>query len=445
MATGPGTGSRPARVFKPLNRRAVAAWCLYDWANSAVPTIIGTFIFATFFTKAVAPDEVTGTAFWGNAMAVAGLGVAILAPILGAIADETGRRKPWIAVFTVLCCLATAMLWFVEPDESWVFYALAFAVLSTWGFEFASVFYNAMLGDIAPRSHLGRVSGWAWGLGYVGGLASLVLCLIGFVQTETPWFGISTENAENIRVVALVTALWLAVFSLPLFLFTPDRRPSHEGRSSSGIGASVVKGISTLVQTFRDLKHHAILARFLFARMIYADGIGTLFAFGGIYAAGTFGMSFAEVIQFAIAMNVGSALGAAAFSFLDDRIGGKRVILISLSALIVFGGALLIIDSITLFWVFGLGLSVFVGPVQAASRAMVARLAPDEKQTEFFGLFAFSGKATAFLGPLILATVTQVFDSQRAGMATIVVFLAVGFALLLPLKLQAHIAREEKP
>ncbi|MDJ0684239.1 MAG: MFS transporter [Alphaproteobacteria bacterium] len=412
-----------------LEKKAVWAWCLYDWANSAVPTVIGTFVFATYFTKAIAPDEVTGTGLWGNAMALAGLGVAVLAPVLGAIADGAGRRKPWIAFFTAACCVATAMLWFAAPSEEWIYWALIFTILSTWGFEFGTVFYNAMLADVAPRSHYGRVSGWGWGLGYAGGLASLVVCLIGFVQTETPWFGVSTENAENIRAVTLVVAVWFAVFSLPLLILAPDR---PRGLS---LGPAVRQGLATLVETIRQLKRYRLIARFLLARMIYADGIATLFAFGGIYAAGTFGMSFAEVIQFAIAMNVGSALGAAAFAFLDDRIGGKPVITLSLIALITFGSILLLIDSVTLFWIFGLGLSVFVGPVQAASRAMMARLAPPEKESEFFGLYALSGKATAFLGPLILGWVTVAFDSQRAGMATVVVFLLIGLALLAPLKL----------
>ncbi len=405
---------------------ALAAWAFYDWANSAFPAVITTFVFAAYFEKAVAADVVSGTEAWGYALSLSALAVAFCGPVLGAIADHAGRRKPWIFVFTLWCAAATWMLWFAEPDTSFILWALVFVALANFAFEMAVVFYNAMLPSLAGRHNMGRVSGLGWGLGYLGGLACLGLALVALVQAETPWFGIAKENAENIRAAGPLVAIWLVVFSLPFFLFTPDV-PS----TGLSMGDSVRRGLKTLGRTLRNVRQHAAIARFLLARMIYTDGLTTLFAFGGIYAAGTFGMDFEELILFGIGMNVTAGIGAAAFAWVDDWIGPKRTILIALCCLTVLSVAILLVPSKTLFWVFGLPLGLFVGPAQAASRSLMAHMAPDGLHTEMFGLYALSGKATAFLGPALLGLVTGVFASQRAGMATILVFFIVGAVLML--------------
>ncbi len=416
--------------FRPEGKRghfvSLFSWCLFDWANSAFPTVITTFVFAAYFTKAVAESAIQGTAQWGHAQSLAGLTVALLGPVLGAIADKGGRRKPWLFIFTALCVISTAFLWFTLPERGDVLWALTFVALGTIGFEFGMVFYNAMLPGLAPPGHIGRISGWGWGLGYVGGLACLALALVGFVQTETPWFGLDPDTAEPVRATALLVTVWFALFAVPLFLFTPDQ--ASKGRTPY---EAMREGLADLLRTLREVRKYATVVRFLIAHMLYADGLVTLFAFGGIYAAGTFGMDIAEIIVFGIAINVTAGVGAALFAWLDDWIGPKRVILISIAGLILFGTALVVAEGKTMFWVFALPLGVFVGPAQAASRSLMARLAPEGMETEMFGLFAFSGKATAFLGPAALAWATLAFDSQRAGMATVLVFFAAGFALLL--------------
>jgi UMF1 family MFS transporter len=408
------------------NRRGQIAWAFYDWANSAFPTVILTFVFATFFTQKIAENEITGTSQWGYAMSLSALAVAVVAPILGAIADNSGRRKPWLGGFTLMAVISSALLWFAEPNTTFILWALVFAGLGNFAFESGMVFYNAMLPDICKPERFGRLSGWAWGLGYAGGLSCLVIALFGFAQAERPWFGLSKEGAENIRGTATLVAVWFIVFSLPLFLFTPDK-------PATGVpfGQAVRDGWTTLIGTFRNLRQHAQTARYLIARMIYTDGLNTIFAFGGIYAAGSFGFTFEQIITFGIAINVTAGLGAVGFAWVDDKIGAKTTILWAVAGLTVFGIALLIIESQTMFWVFGLGLGIFVGPAQAASRSLMAHLAPAELRTEMFGLYALSGKATAFLGPLVLALFTDMFQSQRAGMATIIVFFMVGGALML--------------
>jgi len=407
------------------SRKGVIAWALYDWANSAFPTVVITFVFATYFTQGIVKDEVAGTSLWGYTMSLSAFAVAVLTPILGAIADQSGRRKPWLATFTLMAVVSSALLWFAEPANEFILWALVFAGIGNFAFESGMVFYNAMLPDIAKKERLGRISGWAWGTGYAGGLACLVVALIGFVQTETPWFGIGTDAAANIRATTVLVAIWFLVFSIPLFAFTPDR-PS----TGMAMGNAVRTGLSTLVETLKQVRQYKQIARFLLARMIYTDGLNTLFAFGGIYAAGSFGFSFTEIIQFGIAINVTSGLGAAAFAWIDDWIGPKKTILISVTALIVLSVLLLVIESKTLFWIFGLGLGIFVGPAQAASRSLMAHMAPERLRTEMFGLFAFSGKATAFLGPAAVAFATDMFSSQRAGMSTIVIFFVVGAVLM---------------
>ena len=407
------------------SRRALVAWSFYDWANSAFPTLIITFVFAAYFTKAVAPDVVSGTAMWGWAMSASALGVALAGPVLGAVADRGGHNKRWLGFFTAVCVVATAALVMVAPNATWVVYALVMVAIANFAFERGVVFYPAMLPALVAGDRIGRISGWAWGLGYAGGLSCLALALVAFVQAEVPWFGVPKADAMNVRATAVLTALWVGVFSIPLFLWAPDKPGS--GKPA---GTLVREGVSELWKTLKAFRQHKVAFQFLFARMIYTDGINTLFAFGGIYAAGTFGMSFSELIIFGIGINVTAGIGAAGFGWLDDRLGPKTVVMIALAGLSILGAALLMAQGKMLFWAFALPLGLFVGPAQAASRSYMARLAPRGMETEMFGLYALSGKATAFLGPALLGWATLMFDSQRAGMATILAFFALGAGLL---------------
>ena len=421
--------ARDRMVATPKHRlvikKGLISWCLYDWANSAFPTVITTFVFAAYFAKGVAADEISGTSQWGYALSLSAIAIAIAGPVRGAVADQSGRRKPWIVFFTSLTAIACLSLWWVEPDSAFVFKALVAVALANFAFEMGVVFYNAMLPNLAPRESIGRWSGWGWGLGYVGGLTCLALVLVGFVQVEVPWFGLDKSSAEHLRATGPIVALWIIVFALPLFVFTSD-----EGKISKFWLDSVREGLGGLMRTLTNLGRYEHLVWFLLARMIYTDGLNTLFAFGGIYAAVTFGMAFSELILFGVAINVTAGIGAIGFAWSDDYFGAKRTILGTLGALILISTALLIIENKTLFWAVGVSIGFFVGPAQSASRSMMARLAPKDMRAEFFGLYAFSGKATAFLGPAAVAVFTDLYQSQRAGMAMIVVFIVVGLLLM---------------
>ncbi|MBF0251333.1 MAG: MFS transporter, partial [Alphaproteobacteria bacterium] len=320
-------------------------------------------------------------------------------------------------------------LWFVKPDPAWALFALAGVALANFGFEMAVVFYNAMLPGLTTPGRMGRLSGWAWGLGYAGGLSCLAVALIGFALPDQPWFGLTKAGGENIRATAVLTALWMAAFALPVFVWTPD-----SSAAPRPFGRAVVEGLVTLWATLKHLREHRAALRFLLARMIYTDGLNTLFAFGGIYAAGTFGMDFTEIIAFGIAINVTAGLGAAGFGWVDDRFGPRLTILIALAGLFLLGAALLVAEGKIAFWALATPMGLFVGPAQAASRTFMAHLAPKGVETEMFGLYALSGKATAFVGPLALGWAAVAWDSQRAGMATILAFFVVGGAMLWGLK-----------
>ncbi len=410
-----------------MDRRGVLSWCLFDWANSPFPTVIMAFVIPAYFQQAVVGDVTLATTQWGIMHGLAGLAIAVLSPVLGAIAGRSGRRKPWLMVTVITMAVPSALLWFILPGGNGLvlLWLVAVALVS---FELGMVFYNAMLPDLAPAPWIGRISGWAWGLGYMGGLAGLVLVLFGFVQPETPLFGLDKTTAEHVRVSGPVVALWAIVFTVPLLLFSADRP-----RGDRGITA-VRLGLASLWRTLRRLRDYDGIGRFLIARMIYTDGINTIFAFGGLYAAGTFGMPLAQVVMFGILLNVTAGVGSFAFGWLDDKIGAKTTILLSLVGLVAMGVPLLLVQSVSWFWVWGAGLGIFVGPAQSASRSLMARLAPAGLETEMFGLFAVSGKATSFVGPWLVALLTAQFASQRIGLAIVIPFLVVGGLLLITVK-----------
>ena len=413
-------------------KRAIFSWCLFDWANSAYPTVVTTFVFAAYFTKAVVGDPTEGAYLWGLATAAAGLTVAVGGPIFGAIADRTGQRKFWLAICTLVAIAGCAGLWTVKPDPSDAVTALVLVAIATIGFEFGTIFYNAMLPGLVAADRLGRVSGWSWGLGYFGGLSCLAGALLIFVQAETPPFGLDKNAAEHIRATCLLVAVWFAIFALPLFIFTPETAPKmHPSQARpDGIAVAIKTGLQQLLTTLREVRTQPMLLRFLLARMIYTDGLVTLFAFGGIYAAGTFGMSLSDIIIFAIALNITAGLGALSFAWIDDWLGSKTTIVAGLIGLLITGAAVLSVHHVTGFWIAAVTLGIFVGPVQAASRTLMARFAPSDQRGEMFGLFALSGKATAFVGPALVGWISLITDSQRLGMTVILGFWLLGLILI---------------
>ena len=396
---------------------------MYDFANSAFTTLVVTFIYSTYFVKSLASSEIIGTTLWSRGVTFSAIAVALVSPLAGALADRGGYRKSFLLVTTIIAVVATTVLYTATPGQ--VMKALLWFAIANFAFEMGNVFYNAFLPDIAPREYIGRISGYGWGLGYIGGLLAMGIAMVGFVSAETPWFGFTKEAGANIRATNLLVAVWFAFFSIPIFLWVREKKaPVTQVR---GLLAASYR---QLTRTFREARQYREIIKLLIARLVYNDGLITIFAFGGIYAAGTFGFTFTEIMIFGIVLNVAAGIGAFVMGFFDDLLGGKRTIQISLVFLIVATLLAIFTHSKTVFWVSGIMVGFFAGPNQSASRSLLGRFVPPEKENEFFGLFAFSGKATAFLGPLALGELTRVFHSQRAGVSIVAVLFVAGIVLL---------------
>jgi UMF1 family MFS transporter len=404
---------------KPVrNNKAVLSWGAFDWASSPVPTLHATFIFSVYFATTVMPDG--GSAAWAWLTAAASLMVAIAAPFLGKIADQRGASKTLLAIVTIGGVVATGLLWFIKPDPSFAILAILLSFISIFMMEISFVFYNALLPGIARPQEYGRVSGMAWGFGYAGAIVALAIVLALFVMPENPPFGLDKAAAEHIRITMVFAALWFAVFALPLFSFVPKPAPvKTSGRFWDELKISL-----------RTAAAIPGMVRFLIARMLFTDGLITLFAFGGIYAAKIFGFTQTMVLIFGILLNITAGLGAAISGWADDKFGSIWVIRISLVALIILGSAAIIAPNEMIFWIAGALLGIFIGPLQSSSRVFVARRAPEDQRASLFGLMMLSGKATSFVGPLCYGLLVTMFATERAGMAVVIVLLIAGLWLM---------------
>ena len=405
-------------------RKEIWSWCFYDFGNSAFTTLVITFIYSTYFTKAIAENEIDGTFLWSQAIAITAVIVSLLSPILGAIADKGGYRKIFLALTTYISIGATALLFF--PIKGQILFALILVVIANVNFELGGVFYNAYLPEIVSRKKIGRISGIGWGAGYLGGLLAMLVAMVGFVSPDVPWFGLDIDTGEHIRATNVLVAAWFFIFTLPAILYLKEKKVESANR----IGIVVLNSIQALKKTFQEIKIYKNTVRFLISRLIYNDGLVTIFAFGAIYASGTFGFTFNEIMIFGIVLNIAAGSGAFLMGYIDDVIGGKLTIQISLIGLMIAVLLAVFANSKLLFWVSGIIVGLFAGPNQSASRSLMGRLTPPDKINEFYGFFAFSGKLTSFLGPMLLGIFTKYFSSQRYGVAVVFIFFFIGFLLM---------------
>jgi len=403
---------------RPGLRKSQLAYGLFDWASSPLPTLHATFVFAVYYVSSVSPES--GSAQWAWMNALAALTVALLSPLLGARADARASRKQWLLAMTLLGALATAMLWWIRPEPAWIWPALTLSYVSIVAMESQFTFYNALLPSVSTPSTIGRVSGFSWAAGYIGAIVCLVLVLMLFILPETPALGLDKHSAEHVRVTMPFAAVWFLVFAVPLFLWV-DEGPAAEGHP--GV-------IATLLEGWRTARSIPGLLRFMIARMVYADGLVVVFAFGGIYATNVFGFTQDDVIVFAIAINFTAGAGAAFIGWLEDKIGGFNTVRLSLVCLLILVTIVLLSPDRRFFWGSALILGFFIGPVQSASRTVVARIVPPAQQARIFGLYMISGKATSFAGPLLYGTLVTVFGTDRAGMSVAVVSFLISLVIL---------------
>ena len=401
-------------LLKLENRKQILSWSLYDFANQPFTTIIVTFIYSAFFTKVIAENEQVGTTMWANAIAITAIIVSILSPILGAIADRGGYRKFFLILFTWIAGIFSMLLYFPETGD--VFFALTLFIIANISFEMGTVFCNSYLPDLSDKDNSGIISGFAWGLGFLGGLMALFLSFFLFPDLDS----------VGIRKINILVGLWFLIFSIPTFLFVKDRKKKKFKKHH------VLDSFHAIATTLKKVSKYKVISQFLIARLFFNDALVTIFALGGVYAVGTLNFSFNEVMQLGIVLNFAAGLGAFLFGYIEDRIGARKVIQITLILLIV---ATLIAmwapetkHPKELFWFSGVLLGLMVGPNQSCSRSLMAQLTPKEKMNEFFGFFALTGKATSFIGPLLFGFVTLIYNQQIALWIVVALFL-LGFFL----------------
>ncbi len=433
------------------NRRATLSWALWDWAEQPYPTIIQTFIFATYITSSSFGDPDTITSQLGIAGGIAGLIVALTAPVFGRRSDESGHRKRWLLVNSGLLIAIMVASYFVAPSPSFLLFGLVLYALGSVVQETAFINYYAMLKQVSHEGNVGRISGFAWGLGYVGGIILLLISLVGWVlpaQAEPPtatWFNVPLTDALNYRVLFLFAAAWMLVFTIPLALFVPEV-PAKLSTKRESIAASYK---ATIAQFARLAKTSPDTFKFLIASAIYRDGLAGVFTFGAILGTVSFGFSKTEVIFFGIAANIVAGIGAALGGYFDDRIGTKNTIVVSLVGLLIAGTSVFVLHSEgqIIYWIFGLILCLFVGPAQASSRTFVARFTPAGREGEVFGMYQTTGRAASFLSPTLFAlavsaaTAAGIEGASIYGIIGIVLVLLVGLVYLLrvhPRPVMAH-------
>ncbi|WP_024795713.1 MFS transporter [Tomitella biformata] len=419
-------------------RRQVFAWGLWDWGGSAFHAVILTFVFSVYLTDAVGddlPGGISASSWLGWVLGLSGLIIALVAPVSGRQNDANGRRKKSLALLTFGTVALMALMFLVQDDYHYLWLGLVLLGAASVVAELAQVPYNAMLRQVSTPETVGRVSGFGWAMGYLGGVVLLLLVYTGFVAGDGDnrgFLSITTDGGLNIRLIALFAALWFAVFALPVLFAVPERAPT------AAVGEPKPGLLASYKILWGDLKSLWLEDRatvwFLGASALFRDGLAGVFTFGAVLAVGVYGISAADVLLFGVAANVVAAAGALIAGRLDDKVGPKAVIVFSLFAMIGVGIALLIVSGPAMFWLFGLLLCLFVGPAQASSRAFMSRITPPGREGEMFGLYATTGRAVSFLAPTLFGFFAWWFGADRAGIVGLLVVLALGLAALLAIQ-----------
>lgn len=440
------------------------SWTFGQGARDPYYIMVIIYIFYPYFSNVVVGDPVRGQSLIGYITAAAGLLLAFTAPFLGAIADKDGRRKPWLIGTVTIMTIGAISLWTVKPGATGIDLAMAIAVLFLIKvcFTVMEVFHNAMLPSIAPVDRVGLISGLAFSLGNVGGLLLMMFVLFAFAMPgtqpwaflpDTPLFGIDQAAHEHDRIVGPIAGIWMALMTLPVLLFTPDGQAS-----TSRMWVVAKEGVNDVLTTIKNVRHYANIGRYLLARMFFIDGMVGVLTFGGVYASGTFGWDTTTLLIFGLCSSASAMVGAYLGGRLDDRVGSMRALQIAIATASVLLLTLVSVEPDTILYFIQVGaepvwdfpyfatlpeifyfatnqiFAVFFVTGLSASRTMMARISPPEMATQFFGLFALSATVTAFLAPLMVATATDVFESQRLGFASLAILMIIGAILLLKVK-----------
>ena len=402
-------------------------YALYDLANSSYSAIVITFIISTYFAQQIVGDVQLGAAYWQWTAGLCGLLIAVSGPLLGDIADRKKNGLVYfLRLFTFLCLILTCLFWFSKPDPSFIIFTLIIFFLSNYCYEIAQIYYNSLLKQSSDDKDLGKTSGFGFGLGYLGTVPVLLFVLYFFILPDKPLFNLDKTNFENVRFTAFIVVIWFFIFSLPMLFKFSSSTLIHKKNSSQDMFKKIFEMIwqKKLTQT----------GKFLLARMLYADALIVLISGGGVYATGVFGFDFKEILQMAIAANLVAFVGVIIGGYFNDKYSSKKIILICIGALIacvIFSS--LIAQTKTEFFICVMVISIFLGTIQSASRVMMSLLLNSDNSGKGFGLYAFSGRITSFLGPLLVGTMTFIF-SQRIGLLSCTLLFILGFLLMLRVK-----------
>ncbi len=400
--------------------KQIISWIFYDFANAPYAAIILTFVFSAFFTQYIALDEVTGTMQWAFTLALTGILTGLGSPILGAVADKIGKKKPWLITFASLVMISVSVLSLFEINSFWRIFTLVIIAMATCCYFFAQVFYNALLLTVAPTSWIGTISGIGWGAGYFGGLCCLVIAWVFFIPKEKEWILIE----QGVRSACLLVAGWYLVFSLPAFITIQEEEKKNFSLFS------IKSALMQLKRVFKTAQNHPKLSAFLPAYFFYSDGMTTLLNFGGIYAATVLRFSLHDVLLFAVMINLIAGFGSMIFGLIDDRIGPSKLIVYALVVALMSSFIVLTFQNKQVFWIFGLLIGLVIGPLQSASRSLVAHLVPQEQAAELFGLYALIGRLSNFIGPTMITCMTFFFRSKTIGLFVVVVMFFLGLLLM---------------
>ena len=397
---------------------------LYDFANSSYTAVIITFVISTYFARQIVGDVQLGAAYWQWTAGICGILIALTGPFLGNLADKKKNGQIYyLQIFTYLCIFITCLFWFSKPNSNFILYTLIIFLLSNFCYEISLIFYNSLLKKISSEKDIGTTSGIGFGLGYLGTIPILLLVLYVFILPEKSPLGLDKSNFENVRFVSFVVAAWFLFFALPMIIYFKKNIfiQANEDQSST---------LKKLKEILWDQKL-TVVGKFLVARMIYADALIVLISGGGVYAMGVFGYTFEEIIKLAISANIVALFGVLIGGYLNDKFSSKSIILVCIIALI--GSVIytsLIAQTKLQFFVSVMVVSIFLGTIQSASRVMMSNLLKDNNLGKGFGLFAFSGRITSFIGPFLVGTMTFFF-SQRIGLLSCSLLFIIGFILML--------------
>ncbi|MFC2133618.1 MFS transporter [Bacteroidota bacterium] len=416
---------------KDQNKFKIFVWTLFDFANTSYSIVVVTFIFAVYFKKVIASNQPIGDLYWSIGTSASMVVTALISPILGAIADHSAGKKRFLLFFTLLCIIATSLLYFVGVGD--IFWALLLFILANIGFEAGLVFYDAFLPELTQPKNFGRVSGYGFAMGYIGSLATLAIAYP-FIQLEM------------IKETFPISALFFLVFSVPLFIFLKDNRREVEKSKTY-----LLIGFKRVYYTITHLKNYKNLALFLLAFFFYIEGVNTVIFFSGNFASTTLNFSMGDLIIFFLIVQTTAILGSVSFGILADSIGQKKSIVITLfiwiftiifayfisdrttslmQKLAVFTDGDLERLQVIAFYVVGLLAGSVLGATQSTSRSLMSKLTPAEKKTEFFGFYSLFGKSSAIVGPLVFGIVSYLTESQRIAILTVGIFFIIGLLVL---------------